>query len=157
MLDQFDLRLKDLWFAWEIWKGAQVHQPDQADECWEDVRDHGRGLIAWLKNPTGITSKAAAAPATVTPPDPAAAALIGGGKESQGKTDDATTADKRLENMEQLLVQLATKTAAKKWYTVEEFAVVVGRALYVQGVAPPRQNSRRKIHDTGRLGNDLGD
>jgi hypothetical protein len=38
--------------------------------------------------------------------------------------------DERLENIERLLEQLVTKTVAKSWYTVEEFALLVGRSSF---------------------------
>jgi hypothetical protein len=40
------------------------------------------------------------------------------------------TTDERLENIERLLEQLVTKTVAKSWYTVEEFATLVGRSCF---------------------------
>jgi hypothetical protein len=38
--------------------------------------------------------------------------------------------DERLENIERLLEQLVTKTMVKSWYTVEEFASLVGRSCF---------------------------
>jgi len=40
------------------------------------------------------------------------------------------TTDERLENIERLLEQLITKTIPKAWYTVEEFALLVGRSSF---------------------------
>jgi hypothetical protein len=40
------------------------------------------------------------------------------------------TAEERLENIERLLEQLVTKTVAKSWYSVEEFASLVGRSNF---------------------------
>jgi hypothetical protein len=40
------------------------------------------------------------------------------------------TTDERLERIERLLEQLVTKTVVKSWYTVEEFASLVGRSNF---------------------------
>jgi hypothetical protein len=38
--------------------------------------------------------------------------------------------DERLDKIERLLEQLVTKTVIKSWYTVEEFALLVGRSSF---------------------------
>jgi hypothetical protein len=40
------------------------------------------------------------------------------------------TTEERLDKIEHLLEQLVTKTVAKSWYTVEEFASLVGRSNF---------------------------
>jgi hypothetical protein len=40
------------------------------------------------------------------------------------------TTEERLENIERLLAQLVTKTMVKSWYSVEEFALLVGRSSF---------------------------
>ena len=40
------------------------------------------------------------------------------------------TTEERLENIERLLEQLLTKTMVKSWYTVDEFALLVGRSSF---------------------------
>jgi hypothetical protein len=38
--------------------------------------------------------------------------------------------EERLDKIERLLEQLVTKTVIKSWYTVEEFALLVGRSSF---------------------------
>jgi len=40
------------------------------------------------------------------------------------------TTEERLENIERLLAQLVTKTMVKSWYSVDEFALLVGRSSF---------------------------
>ncbi|HEX4053821.1 MAG TPA: hypothetical protein VHX86_06120 [Tepidisphaeraceae bacterium] len=40
------------------------------------------------------------------------------------------TTEERLEKIDRLLEQLVTKTVAKSWYSVEEFASLVGRSNF---------------------------
>ena len=40
------------------------------------------------------------------------------------------TTEERLEKIERLLEQLVTKTVIKSWYSVEEFALLVGRSSF---------------------------
>jgi len=47
-----------------------------------------------------------------------------------GKGENSMTTEDRLENIERLLAQLVTKTLVKSWYTVEEFATLVGRSNF---------------------------
>ena len=61
------------------------------------------------------------------------------------------TTDERLENIERVLEQLVTKTVAKSWYTVEEFAFLVGRSSFTcrQWCRSARINAEKTMTQTG--------
>jgi hypothetical protein len=59
--------------------------------------------------------------------------------------------DERLEKIERLLEQLLTKTVAKSWYTVEEFALLVGRSSFTcrEWCRLGRINAEKSMTQTG--------
>jgi hypothetical protein len=61
------------------------------------------------------------------------------------------TTEKRLENIERLLGQLVTKTMVKSWYSVEEFALLVGRTSFTcrEWCRLGRINAEKTLTQTG--------
>jgi hypothetical protein len=61
------------------------------------------------------------------------------------------TTEERLQNIERLLEQLITKTLAKSWYTVEEFALLVGRSCFTcrEWCRLGRVNAEKSMTQTG--------
>lgn len=61
------------------------------------------------------------------------------------------TTEERLENIERLLSQLVTKTVVKSWYSVEEFALLVGRTSFTcrEWCRLGRINAEKTMTQTG--------
>ena len=57
LLPIFDLLLNEFWSAYGSWRFCLLEEPDSVPESWKDLSDRGRGLIAWLRNPSGTASQ----------------------------------------------------------------------------------------------------
>jgi hypothetical protein len=59
---EFNLRIEAVSRAYDSWRFVLREEPWSAAECWNDLKDHGGGLIAWLQDPRAPESDKASEP-----------------------------------------------------------------------------------------------